>query len=126
VTGRTIEIKGPGPVQLTILTASGLGKVEGTVMRDDKPVAGAMVVLVPEDPVNNRPLFRRLQTDSDGSFTAARVLPGKYTVVAIEDGWTLEWANPAVMSPYIPKGEALDVKPLGKQKLTVKLQAASF
>jgi hypothetical protein len=122
VTGRTVEIKGPGPVQLTIFTASGLGKVEGVVMRDDKPVAGAMVVFVPEDPVNNRPLFRRLQSDSDGSFTAARVLPGKYTVVSIEDGWSLEWANPEVLKPYIPKGEALEIKPLGKYKTTVKLQ----
>jgi hypothetical protein len=122
VTGRTVEIKGPGPVQLTIFTASGLGKVEGVVMRDDKPVAGAMVVFVPEDPVNNRPLFRRLQSDSDGSFTAARVLPGKYAVVSIEDGWSLEWANPEVLKAYIPKGEALEIKPLGKYKTTVKVQ----
>jgi hypothetical protein len=122
VTGRTIEIKGPGPVQLTIITASGLGRVEGTVMRDGKPVGGAMVVLVPQDPVSDRPLFRRFQSDSDGTFTAVRVLPGKYTVVAIEDGWNLEWANPEVLRPYLANGEPLEIKPLGKYKATVKVQ----
>jgi hypothetical protein len=122
VTGRTVEIKGPGPVQLTISTSKGLGKVEGTVMRDDKPLGGAMVVFVPEDPVNDRPLFRRLQSDSDGSFSALRVLPGKYTLLAIENGWDLEWANPEALTPYMSKGEALEIKPLGKYKATLKVQ----
>jgi hypothetical protein len=122
VTGRMVDIRGPGAVQLTISTSKGLGKIEGTVMRDDKPLGGVMVVFVPEDEVNDRPLFRRLQSDSDGSFTALRVLPGKYTLLAIENGWDLEWANPQALKPYMEKGEALEVKPLGKYKAKLNVQ----
>jgi len=48
----------------------------------------------PQDPSLNRGLFRRDQSDSDGSFSLRDAAPGKYTVVAIEDGWELEWAAP--------------------------------
>ena len=33
-------------------------------------------------------LIRRDQSDSDGSFALRDVVPGQYTVVAIQDGWT--------------------------------------
>ena len=39
---------------------------------DGKPLAGAMILLVPEDAEMNLPKFRRDQSDSDGTFTAAR------------------------------------------------------
>src|SRR5437879_10826927 len=68
VSGRTLEIKPPGPVELSILIAKGFGKVEGEVTNDNRTIGGAMVVLVPRDPANNRPLFRRDQSDSDGTF----------------------------------------------------------
>jgi len=37
-------------------------------------------------------LVRRDQSDSDGIFTLHSVVAGQYTVVAISDGWDLEWA----------------------------------
>jgi hypothetical protein len=63
-----------------------------------------MVVLIPQDPGVNRGLFRRDQSDSDGSFSLRDAAPGKYTVVAIEDGWELEWARPQVIRRYLSKG----------------------
>jgi hypothetical protein len=122
VMGRTLEIKPHGPVQLSIVTAQGFGQVEGEVTSDDRPLSGAMVVLVPHDPGNNRPLFRRDQSDSDGTFILRDVAPGKYTVVAIENGWDLEWANPDVLKPYLSKGTALEVEPKGKHKIKTRLQ----
>ena len=68
LTGRTLEIKGSGPVKLTMTAVQGEGEVSGVVLREDKPVAGAMIVLVPADPANNRVLIRRDQSDSDGTF----------------------------------------------------------
>ena len=58
-----------------------------------------MIVLVPQDAANNSPLFRRDQSDSDGSFTLLNVVPGQYTVLALAQGWDLEWGNPAVLHP---------------------------
>ncbi len=81
-----------------------------------------MIVLVPEDAANNAPLFRRDQSDSDGTFTLATILPGKYTVLAIENGWELEWANPTVLKPYLPSGEVVNVTANGKYQAKVKVQ----
>jgi hypothetical protein len=63
-----------------------------------------MVVLVPNDPANHLDLFRLDQSDSDGSFELRNVAPGQYTLVAIEDGWELEWERPEVIGRYLPGG----------------------
>jgi hypothetical protein len=120
--GHTITIKGSGPVKLAVILTQGVGRIEGTAMRDGKAIAGAMIVLVPDDAVHNAPLFRRDQSDSDGTFTLASVLPGKYTVLAIENGWELEWANPTVLKPYLSSGEVVSVTANGKYQVKVKVQ----
>jgi hypothetical protein len=122
VTGRTLEIKDGGPVKLVLETALGEGTITGTALRGDKPVAGAMVVLVPNDPGNNLVLFRRDQSDSDGTFLLANAVPGHYTVVAIEDGWDLEWGNPDVLNKFMPQGEVVVVERHGKYSVKVKVQ----
>jgi hypothetical protein len=77
---------------------------------------------VPEDPVNNQVLFRRDQSDSDGTFTLAIVVPGRYTVLAIENGWELEWANPDALKKFMAQGEPVTVAPKGKYSVKVKVQ----
>jgi hypothetical protein len=84
-------------------------EVTGFAKKDGKPAPGVMIVLVPQDPSNNRDLFRRDQSDSDGSFGLRDVAPGKYTVVAIEDGWKLDWADPTVIGHYLPRGQSVTV-----------------
>jgi hypothetical protein len=68
-----------------------------------------MVVLVPKELAAMDGLLRRDQSDSDGSFSLRDVVPGQYTVVAIEDGWELDWAEPQVISRYLPGGIAVTV-----------------
>ena len=121
VTGQTVSI-GSGPVKLTITLTQGTGKVDGVALRDGKPVSGAMIVLVPQDPSSNLSLFRRDQSDSDGSFTLAAVLPGKYTALALENGWAMEWSNPEVLKPFLPGGEAIQIEAKGKYDLKLKVQ----
>jgi len=120
VLGQSVVITGAGPVQLTVTMSEGLATVTGIAMKDEKPSGGVMIVLVPQDPENNAALFRRDQSDSDGSFNLRQVLPGKYTALAIENGWDLEWANPSVLKPYIKDGEAVDIS--GSRKYEVKLK----
>jgi hypothetical protein len=119
--GETVQIRGKAPVKLTVELTEGPGRIDGVVQHEGKPLAAAMIVLVPEDPANNPGRFRRDQSDSDGTFTLASILPGKYTVLAIEKGWDLEWADPEVLKPYLEKGEAVRVEARGKLK--VKLEA---
>jgi protocatechuate 3,4-dioxygenase beta subunit len=91
--------------------------IEGFVRNDGKPVAGAMVVLVPAVPEADIELFRRDQSDLDGSFVLPNVMPGKYTAVAIQDGWTLEWGKPEVLARYLPKGVPVTVSASEQQSL---------
>ncbi len=67
-----------------------------------------MVVLVPKR-AGDRGFYRRDQSDSDGSFVLRGVAPGEYTVVAIENGWDLEWARPEVMARYLAGGVTVEV-----------------
>ena len=69
-----------------------------------------MIVLVPHNPGPNPDLFRRDQTNSDGSFTLARVVPGRYTLIAIEDGWDLEWAREGALQKYLPQGKLVEIR----------------
>ena len=120
--GRTLEIGGGGSVQLVCTATRAMAQITGVVMRDDKPFAGAMVVLVPQDPSADWLLFRRDQSDSDGTFTLPAVLPGHYSAIAIENGWDLDWASPAVLQPYLKNGTPVDVTGEGKMNIKVQLQ----
>ncbi|MGD0930351.1 MAG: carboxypeptidase-like regulatory domain-containing protein [Candidatus Korobacteraceae bacterium] len=120
--GRTVDIGSTGSVRISGIASRGAAQVDGTAMREDEPFPGAMIILVPQDPANNAPLFRRDQSDSDGTFTLPNVVPGQYTVIAIANGWDLEWANPAVLQPYLKKGETVQVPVGGKMQVKVQVQ----
>lgn len=95
-------------------------EVTGFAKRDGKPASGAMIVLVPQDPANNRDLFRRDQSDSDGSFALLDAIPGKYTVVAIENGWSLDWADPNVITHYLARGQSVTVSERNAKTASLK------
>jgi hypothetical protein len=119
--GRTLEIGGGGSVQLVCTATRAVAKVTGVVLRDEKSFAGGMVVLVPRDPADWL-LFRRDQSDSDGTFTLPAVLPGTYIAIAIEDGWGLDWASPAVLQLYLKNGTPVEVTGEGNINVKVQLQ----
>lgn len=109
--GSSVELAPGAALSLSALVVPGTAKVEGFVKRAGKAAAGIMVVLAPDKPESNLELFRRDQSDFDGSFTLQGVVPGSYTVIAIENGWTLDWSTPAVLARYKPRGEKLTVSP---------------
>jgi hypothetical protein len=115
---------GDRPMRMTVTVSEGDTRVEGVVRKDGKGVAGVMVVLVPRDPVAMLYQFRRDQTDSDGSFSLREVAPGSYTVVAIEDGWKLEWARPEVIDRYLAGGVAVTVTNQSAKRLQLSVPVA--
>jgi len=119
VSGRTIEITGAEPVELSLVVSKGVGTINGIVMDAGKPIAGVMVVLVPEQISDNASLFRRDQSDSDGTFTLADVVPGRYTAIAIRNGWDLEWGSADVLRPYLAHGTPVQIS--GRQQLDIKV-----
>ncbi len=121
--GRTLDVTTGTPVKLMLELGQGVGQVTGVALKDDAPMGGVMVVLVPQAPVANPQYFRRDQSDSDGTFTVASIIPGKYTVVAIENGWDLQWGNPKTWKPYMAQGTPVQVEPKGKYDIKVKIQS---
>jgi len=68
---------------LDVTLKSGTGKLEGTVLKGNDPVAGAMVRLVPEHQSQyDQGLERTAATDQRGHFVIPDVVPGSYRAVA--------------------------------------------
>ena len=119
--GRTLNVPAGTTLAVSATLLGGSVTIEGLVKRDGKAFAGAMVVLIPQNPEANVDRFRRDQTDLDGTFTLLNVSPGTYSVIAIEDGWDLDWAKPAVLTNYGRNGQPLVVT--AREKGTVHLSA---
>src|ERR1035438_251595 len=96
-------------VTLVVKVSAGGTRVEGFAGVVGKGKAGVLVVLVPRDAAAFPELVRRDQSNSDGSFSMRDAAPGQYTVVAIEDGWALDWTRPEVIGRYLPGGIAVTV-----------------
>jgi hypothetical protein len=109
VSGHSLTVPAGSSPSVSLTVVAGSLNVEGIAMRDGKPFAGAMVVLVPKAPEGNRDLFRRDQSDLDGTFSLHDVVPGSYTVLAIDNGWDLDWSHPSVIAAYVNRGRTIEV-----------------
>jgi hypothetical protein len=97
------------PLNVVVTLGEGTARIDGIAQKDGKGFGGAMIVLVPKEQGNLEALARRDQSDSDGSFSLRDVVPGPYTIVAIEDGWELDWTQPGALARYLPSGTAVTV-----------------
>jgi hypothetical protein len=107
------------PLSVVVAVSEAATRVQGFARKDGKGVAGVMVVLAPKDTAAFQGLVRRDQSDSDGSFSLHDVVPGQYTLVAIEDAWELDWAQPEVIGRYLPGGIAVTVTDSSGKLLTL-------
>ena len=122
VEGQTIRVSTSKPIELKIELSTRLSTINGIARRKIEPVAGAMIILVPESPQKNLPLFRRDQSDSDGTFTLHDVLPGRYKILAIENGWDVEWADMALFKARLDRAPSIEVAPNRTYQTTVNLE----
>lgn len=119
VKGHTVTVPAGASAAVALTLAVGV-EVQGVAKKAGKPFAEAMVVLVPKDVAGNRDLFRRDQSDLDGTFSLRAVVPGSYTLVAIEDGWDLDWSRPEIIASYVKRGRPLDVHSDNSKAVEVK------
>lgn len=112
ISGHEVTVTPGNTQELTLWLAAGVVNVEGVVQNAGKPVSGVMVVLIPKDPLSHNDMFRRDQSDFDGTFLVRDVIPGSYTIVAVEDAWGFEWLQPGVLSRYVQHGQQLNIGPL--------------
>jgi hypothetical protein len=119
-----VDVAAGATVELTIhaKASEALSNIDGVAVRDKAGVAGAMVLLLPQD-LSQARLMRRDQADEDGSFSLAGVLPGRYTLVAIDEGNGLAYKTDAVIRPYLASGIALTIPLKGNDPVIVPVQA---
>jgi protocatechuate 3,4-dioxygenase beta subunit len=115
-----LPVRAGGAPKLEILAGKGFGEIDGIVQRGDQPAGGVMVLLQPED---NRILFRRDQSDSDGTFSLKNIVPGRYRLLAVERGWELEWANQDVLSAFQKRSIPVEVHAYDKLTRSVEAQS---
>ena len=69
----------------SVTPVSGVDYFARATATEQKPTAGASVVVVPDAEGNLRSdLFRRLIADQNGNFSLAGMAPGKYRAFALE------------------------------------------
>lgn len=117
--GNSFNLTAGSAVSMSALLQGDIARVEGFAKRSGKAAACVMVVLVPTDPESNIELFRRDQSDLDGSFVLPGVVPGSYTVIAIEDGWSVDWSRPTVLARYTRGGQKLTIGPQGQGSVSL-------
>jgi hypothetical protein len=122
--GRYVTV-GAGESTLTVHTASGRATVSGIAALGGKSSVGAMVLLVPvtiEDP-NSITMLRQDQTNTDGSFEIANVIPGQYILVAIDHGWGVNWGDASTLRQYLMQGVPLELKSSAVVKQNVSAES---
>ena len=123
VKGHLLQVSAGSAPRLEIVAGTGYGQIEGMAERAGYPASGVMVLLAPEDAKDNQVLFRRDQSDSDGTFLLPDIIPGRYRLLAIDEGWELNWADPNVLAAYLKKSITVQVRAHDKLKQTVEAQS---
>ncbi len=105
VAGRVITV-GSGSTTLNLKLTKGRASVRGVVSLDDKALPGAMVMLVPATfgQPESITVLRRDQTNTNGSFLIENIIPGDYILLAIENGWTVNWHDPSTLAHFLLHG----------------------
>jgi hypothetical protein len=85
------------------------GRAAGVLVRDGKPVEGALALLAPKKESVNPLDYRAFQTDSDGTFEFDGLPAGEYVLIVREDWGDFEYGNPAAVRPYLESGRPLKV-----------------
>lgn len=102
----------PSSAVLRIVLSSDAARIAGAVeSRDGHPVAGATVVLIPEDRERRTQFYRCpwTTTDTFGKFSIAHVEPMKYRALAWREVALGRWMDPNFLDGYLSKAEELEV-----------------
>jgi hypothetical protein len=122
--GRFLTVRA-GKATLILHTARGRASVNGIASANGKPVTGAMVLLVPAG-LDNPGSFTRLvqdQTNTDGSFDLNDIIPGQYILIAVDQGWRINWKNTSALQKYLSQGVPLDLRAEAKLQQSLSVQA---
>lgn len=116
------ELDGTTALELRATVRLEAGQLTGVALREGKPEAGVMILLLPQHSEPGGVTEWRDQSDSDGTFLLRTVPPGKYKLLALERGWELAWKQEGVLAPYLPKAIEVEIKPQERKDVRVDVQ----
>jgi hypothetical protein len=123
IVGRIVTIPS-GQSTLTIRFAAGRASLSGVATLKGKPLVGGLAMLVPitVDQPGSITEVRRDQTNTDGSFDIAAIIPGQYILVAIDHGWDINWSDPSTLNHYLSNGVPMDLRTPTSVKQNIEAQ----
>jgi len=104
-----IDVVESAVIRVNIVASDETGRLRGFVMRGDKPVPAALVVLAPVKDSPDSAAHRGFQTDSDGSFDFTNVRAGDYHLFALESTEGVEYAKPEMIRPYLAGATSIHI-----------------
>ena len=130
VLGKTMEVAGSSPGPLEFVLSPNVGSVHGTVQDDkgERPAAGAIVLLLPEEPERQSlgMYVTGAVADASGAFTVAHVAPGRYRILALDRiAGTGAVTDPDFAAPLRARGEPLEVREKSAAQATLRLIRAA-
>jgi len=107
-TGVTVAHGQPAQA-LDLVLSQGAARIEGTVLQDQRPAAGAAVVLIPEAERRSQPrYYRQTVADRAGRFVLQNIIPGDYEVLAWQ-GAERSVADPEFLQQFADRGRAVSL-----------------
>jgi hypothetical protein len=112
---------------LAILVSASAGTVDGTVTNDDDlPVAGALVVLVPEPSHRKEArLYKQSATDQYGGFKLRGIAPGNYKVFAWAGALDVAYQDPEFLKSIDSLGADVLVEENTASSVKLKIMPAA-
>jgi len=112
-------------VHLDIVLAPDGGQIDGTALdKDEKPVAGATVIAIPEPSLRTRPdRFYQASTDQNGRYGLKNAAPGNYKIFAWDDVEPGVWFDPDYLREIEAQGQAITLQANGHESAQVHIIA---
>jgi hypothetical protein len=104
-TNGLLNVTSGAAITVALVVSDQTGNFKGVVVRGERPVPGAIVVLVPR---RDGGVGRGFQTESDGSFDFKNLEAGDYSAFAVEDR-DIEYAKPGALDTWLPGAKTVKV-----------------
>jgi hypothetical protein len=118
--GLTISRSQP-PARLEIVLSPDGGRVDGTVLQEQHPVSGALVVLAPDPPHREREeMYSMKATDAFGHFSLLGLPPGDFKLFAWELVQGKNYSDPDFFNAFEDRGTPVHIGE--RQQQTVQLE----
>ena len=109
------------PAHLEIVLSPDSGRVDGSVLREEQTVSGALVVLVPDPPRRERDeMYSVNATDALGRFSLLGLPPGDFKIFAWEIVQGTNYTDPDFFKAFEDRGTPVHITE--RQQQSVQLQ----